>query len=438
MEAARSRDIPWMQAWNVARHWQFGWGSRSEVHLQSGNSEDSIVAARVTRDKRLAKAMLQRMGYPVTKHFLVRDEAELPAAIEAIGFPCVTKPVDQNSGEGISVGLNTIEAVRAGFAFARGVSPGPVMVEEFVPGDDCRLLVVEGKLAGAFRRDPPHATGDGRKSVRELIEDLNRGRVLPGIASLTRCKMVPVNARVAAHLALQGLDFESVPVAGRKISLLGNANTALGASCTDVTDRVHPKVRFAAEMLARTLKLRSVGLDYLTTDISRHWDEVPGAFIELNAIPGLVPPLLAGWSPVKIGNVILGKGIGRIPVDCLVVPDVQFDAVEAELAARGLAEDAGWASHRSAWVGPLRLQVVQGEGWSGIETLLGHQSVARALLVVSAAQLQRRGFPLDRVDRVWNCDADLPQDWAAVLDKTSASPVERGDWRACIEQALPA
>src|SRR3546814_7760744 len=50
---------------------------------------------------------------------------------------------------------------------------GEVIVERYIPGHDFRLLVVGNSLVAAARRDPPQVTGDGRHTVRELVEQVN-------------------------------------------------------------------------------------------------------------------------------------------------------------------------------------------------------------------------------------------------------------------------
>ena len=48
-----------------------------------------------------------------------------------------------------------------------------MLVESFIEGQDHRLLVVNGKLVAAAKRVPGHVVGDGRSTVRELVELAN-------------------------------------------------------------------------------------------------------------------------------------------------------------------------------------------------------------------------------------------------------------------------
>jgi D-alanine-D-alanine ligase-like ATP-grasp enzyme len=47
------------------------------------------------------------------------------------------------------------------------------MVERYLPGHDFRLLVIGNKLVAAARRDPPQVVGDGKHTVRELVDIVN-------------------------------------------------------------------------------------------------------------------------------------------------------------------------------------------------------------------------------------------------------------------------
>ena len=72
----------------------------------------------------------------------------------------MVKPRDGNQGKGVSVNITTHEAFEG--AYGSAIAIGQVMVEQFLPGHDFRLLVVGDKLVAAARRDPPFVIGDGR------------------------------------------------------------------------------------------------------------------------------------------------------------------------------------------------------------------------------------------------------------------------------------
>jgi cyanophycin synthetase len=94
------------------------------------------------------------------------------AALE-IGLPVVVKPKDGNQGKGVTVNVTTREQLVAGYHAATEFRDD-ILVERFLPGNDFRLLVIGNKLVAAARRDPPQVVGDGKQSVRQLVEQVNK------------------------------------------------------------------------------------------------------------------------------------------------------------------------------------------------------------------------------------------------------------------------
>jgi cyanophycin synthetase len=122
--------------------------------------------------------------------------------------------------------------------------------------------------------------------VRELVEQVNQDpRRRPDHGSiLTRIRLDQ-----AAELVLsqQGLTPDSVPERGRWVRLRSNGNLSTGGTATDVTDEVHPRNAYLAELAAQILALDVAGIDVICRDIGRPIREQAGAIVEVNAAPGL-------------------------------------------------------------------------------------------------------------------------------------------------------
>lgn len=415
MEAARAMDVPHSPAWNQPRFWQFGQGARSRVLFESSSAEDGAMGSRISASKAVSKAALVALGLPVPAHVLVRDEAELEAAVQQVGFPCATKPLDRGGGKGVSAGHQTLVSVRVGFHEARAASPNLVMVEAFVPGDDYRLMVVDGVLCAAIRFEPAQVTGDGRRTIRQLVDaqnDLRDGRSLVASGYL---RPIALDAPALRFLAQQGVSLDTILAAGRSIRLRGNSNGSSGGHATDVSSAVHPHVRTMAETLAYTLNLRTMGADYRCTDLSAAPETVGGAFLEFNTTPGLAILIVAGWSAVDAGRLALGESVGRIPLDLLLVPDVELAAMTGVLSQRAWPSSKGWASATHAMLASLPLQVPVAHPWAGVRTLLAHKTLERALLLCGMAELKRHGLPNERFGTVYLGGVVASADWQQVL-----------------------
>ena len=81
----------------------------------------------------------------------------------------VVKPARGEQGRGVSVGLVTLEEVKAAIETARSVSDR-VLLEACFAGEDLRLVVIDFKLAAAAIRRPPRVVGDGEHDLRTLID----------------------------------------------------------------------------------------------------------------------------------------------------------------------------------------------------------------------------------------------------------------------------
>ena len=60
----------------------------------------------------------------------------------------------------------------AAYAKASAAHPA-VIVEEFIPGLDYRVLVIDGRVVAAAELRPALVTGDGVSTIRQLIDQAN-------------------------------------------------------------------------------------------------------------------------------------------------------------------------------------------------------------------------------------------------------------------------
>ena len=157
-------------------------------------------------------------------------------AAEEIGVPVVVKPTDGNHGRGVFTDLTNRGAVEAAYEIAREEGSG-VIVERFVPGLEHRLLVVGGRVAAAAKGELASVVGDGRSTIRELVQSQLNSDPRRGDTEDFPLNPVRMNSTVRADLARQGFTPESVPPAGTTVLIQRNGNVAF-----DVTDRVHPDV----------------------------------------------------------------------------------------------------------------------------------------------------------------------------------------------------
>ncbi len=285
VQAARRRDIPWIRL-NDQSLVQFGHGKYQKRIQATITSETRHIAVEIASDKEATHNLLKDLGLPVPKQALVYSPEEAIRAAGRLGGTVVVKPLDANHGRGVSINLTEADQIETAFAKAReeGRSRG-VLVEQFVTGFDHRLLVVNGRLVAAAKREPGHVVGDGTHTVAELVEIVNQDprRGVGHEKSLTRLELDHQAERL---LEKAGLTAAHVLPAGETFYLRSTANLSTGGTSLDVTDVIHPDNREMAERAVKAIGLDVGGVDFLSPDITRSYKEVGGAMVEVNAAPG--------------------------------------------------------------------------------------------------------------------------------------------------------
>ncbi|TGE16292.1 cyanophycin synthetase [Hymenobacter elongatus] len=280
---AASRNIPYIQLKN-SNIIQLGYGVNQKRIWATTTSYTSHAGVEVAGNKNRTKAMLKDVGVPVPNGTTVYSEAGLRDAVEELGFPIVTKPLDGNHGKGATIRIMNWDDAMEGLKAAQHYSRA-VIVEQFIEGDDYRLLVVNGKLIAAAKRTPAAVKGNGSSTVQELIDEVNKDP-RRGFGHEKVLTSIKADQHTLDILRGHDMTLESVLPAGQQVYLKSTANISTGGTATDVTDLMHPYNLLLAERVAGIIGLDICGIDLLTSDIAIPLNETRGAVIEVNAAPG--------------------------------------------------------------------------------------------------------------------------------------------------------
>jgi cyanophycin synthetase len=286
VKAAEQRNIPWLRL-NEQSLIQLGHGKYQQRIQATVTGRTSYIAVELAQDKEETNKILANCGLPVPRQELVRSAERAVRAAERLGWPVVTKPYNGNHGRGISVGLATVDEVRAGFAAAAEHSSS-VIVETLLQGADHRLLVVGGELIAATLRTPGQVVGDGVHTVAQLIDIVNQDP-RRGIGHEKVMTRIELDEQADQMLTRQGLARSSVPEKDRVVPLRSTANLSTGGTATDVTDIIHPDNREMAVRAVTAIGLDVGGVDFLCPDISESYKAAANAgagICEVNAAPG--------------------------------------------------------------------------------------------------------------------------------------------------------
>ncbi|MGE9292873.1 MAG: N-acetylglutaminylglutamine synthetase [Puniceicoccales bacterium] len=190
----------------------------------------------------------------------------------------VVKPLHGEQGQGISVDVRSEESLKKALEKAR-VHDDSVLIEQYVEGQDLRIIVINQEVVAAAVRRPPSVIGTGEHTVRELIEKLSRRRAGATGGEST----IPMDEETERCVRMAGYGMDDILEKDLSIPVRKTANLHTGGTIHDVTDMLHPTLAEAAVRAARALDIPVVGLDLMVTSP----DSPEYVFIEANERPGL-------------------------------------------------------------------------------------------------------------------------------------------------------
>jgi D-alanine-D-alanine ligase-like ATP-grasp enzyme len=266
---------------------------------------DTHTTLAVAGNKPVVYGLLADAGLPVPRHveYTTRDLGPARRFLAEAPGPCVVKPArNTGGGTGVTTGIiSTAQLVRATVA-AAGFSP-TLLVEEQVAGDNFRLLYLDGRFLDAIVRRPPHVTGDGRSSVRDLVKAANADRAREG-AGIGQT-LLDRDLDLRRTLAGQGLRPSSVPAPGQRVVLKTVINQNSGADNLAAAHRLCAEVIDAGARAAAAVGVRLAGVDVITPDPGVPLATSGGAIGEVNTTPGFYYHYRRSGEPFRVAEHIL-------------------------------------------------------------------------------------------------------------------------------------
>ena len=402
VQAAQARNIPCIRL-DTESLVQLGYGSRQRRINAAETDRSGAVAEMIASDKHLTRQLLKTVGVPVADGRVVTDAEDAWQAAEEIGGPVAVKPLNGNHGRGVATNLTTREQVAAAYEVA--IKEGrAVMVEQSIVGDDYRMLVVGNQLVAAARREPAQVVGDGKSTVRELVDEVNRDP-LRSDGHATVLSKIKLDSTAIAVLSEQGFTIDSVVPAGVKVLIRRNANLSTGGTATDVTDQVHPDIVRRAVDAVRMVGLDIAGVDVVCRDITRPLREQGGAVIEVNAGPGLRMHLRPSHGSSRpVGRAIVDMMFpemqtGRIPI--VAVTGVNGKTTTTRLISHiigSTGKRVGMTCTDGIYIAGDRIEDGDCSGPQSAKSVLMNPLVDAAVLETARGGILRAGLGFDKCD----------------------------------------
>jgi D-alanine-D-alanine ligase-like ATP-grasp enzyme len=231
------------------------------------------------------KAMIRKnfvpAGIPMAKGGVVRTEKEILEMWNSLPKPVITKPHIGSRSRHTTIHISTTKELQSAVNKVKQLSPWVIMEQE-LKGLQYRGTVIGGKTRAVLRRDPACVIGDGKLTVRQLLEKENKNPKRQGPIFHT----IEISEKIEKELVRQNLTWDSIPTKDQYVELDTKASRGSGGGTTDVTTQTHPDNIALFEKIAVLLNDPIVGVDFIISDISRSWKEQEACgVIECNSVP---------------------------------------------------------------------------------------------------------------------------------------------------------
>lgn len=377
-----------------------GLGTGVHQRLQYSTLTDATpnIAVLMASSKQQTATLLRVAGLPASEHLVATSADEAVAAAARIGYPVVVKPDDQEQGRGVQANLVRDEQVARAWTAARAYSKH-ILVERWVEGQTHRLTVFRGRVIRVVRRLAGGVTGDGMHCIRDLVDLAARPGAGPASAMPEGAGPVTLDDEALDLLSQSGLSPEHVPPAGVRVRLRRRDNVNAGGRNEELTlAEVHPDNLQLALAAASLMRLDFAGIDLISPDIATSWLDNRAVICEVNSMPQLG---VSGDPAIyeKILSELMGGHYG-IPVQVVLCP-------AHEPARRQVLDDclrrqdgAAVSDVSGLWIEGRRVTRPFAHGFDAAQAVLLRPDVARAVCLMSVAELAATGFPVGRVDQV--------------------------------------
>jgi len=240
------------------------------THLQT-------TAIRWMDDKLILKEKLTAAGLPVARGGAFTNFEPMLKLFNKLDKPVIVKPAQGSRGRHTTTFIYTAEELRRAFDIGKQIARR-LVIEEHLFGSVYRATIIDGKLIGVLRGDPPRITGDGVNTISQLI-------VIKNINKHPKVKDFVASPLTHDFLARSNLTLQSVLPKGKTIDLTEKIGISYGGFAAEDFLICHPETKRILEDVGRVVNFPVMGFDFIIPDITKDPREQKWGIIECNSLP---------------------------------------------------------------------------------------------------------------------------------------------------------
>jgi D-alanine-D-alanine ligase-like ATP-grasp enzyme len=250
------------------------------------SSYNSLEVRKSCRSKKQAREAFAEGKIPHAKGLIFLSPLKAVGFAKEYGFPLVIKPNVSGFSRGSHFPINNFSELWKAIFLAKLWWPTTV-IEQYLEGQNYRVVVVQGKIMSVLQRYAPYVVGNGVDSISSLIDVENTTRqemnLYPCIHPLQKGKVT------RKFIKKKGYKLETVPADGEIVTLFYRISLAPGGVVRTIEQATIPEVN--QELFKSVLKLfdaNILGIDViLEKGIETDYRDQKCIFLEVNSRPYL-------------------------------------------------------------------------------------------------------------------------------------------------------
>lgn len=228
----------------VGRNYSIANGEKIHYFNQSRGDMVDNETVKITNNKQKTKHYLEKAGISLLtgKEFEKEDSNEdIIKEAESIGYPVIIKPTNGSLSKGVILNIKNANELKDALVRVRNkMGYKRIILERYFTGDDIRLYVINEKVVAALRRLPAKVTGDGKHTIKELIEQKNESRKdNPYLAA----RPIKINRETRDVLKKYSYTVDTVLENGKTILVKNKSTMTQGVDLYDITYTVPSHVK---------------------------------------------------------------------------------------------------------------------------------------------------------------------------------------------------
>ena len=233
-------------------------------------------------DKVILKQEFKKYGIPVPAHFELSPFSffhfrNTEKIFSKLTKPIIVKPRVGSRGRHTITNIQTLQQFQEGIKIVRQIC-SYLVVEEHLKGSVCRATIVNGALAGFYSGHAPTLLGDGKKTIRELIIDMDNKRQ-------DRVEPIRLGKELDDNLLRSGFVIDDVLPIGISLPLTHRGGRLFGGQTKEMVNELHPSFIPIFKKASDVVGLSVVGFDAIIPDPTKPANSQRWGIIECNSLP---------------------------------------------------------------------------------------------------------------------------------------------------------